>query len=552
MIGVISKASQKPTVEEFFQLFKVPWEFYDREKSYDVVIVTDNTIAVPSARLLIIFGSETSLFDIEDGIHIYKHTSGILLEYGNFQFPIYKDLSIFQYVNSPFIKVKGKYELGGIEYIYSGQRILRIGYDLFDEIAFLLSRGQPIEYAHIPTVEIHISMLRNWILDSGLPLIEVPPVPHGYNFIACLTHDVDFMSIRDHRLDHSVIGFILRVLFPSSIRDVRNKLAWSKFIKNWKALLSLPGVYLGLCRDFWFDIDRYIGIEKEMSSTFFFIPFKDYPGEAIKDKAEKYRAARYNLNDYKTIIEDLIKQGHEIGLHGIDAWYDHWKGFQEFEIIRQITGEDNVGVRMHWLYFSEDSPETLEKAGFFYDSTFGYNDAIGYRSGTTQVFLLPRSTKVFELPLHIMDTTLFSQKRMGLSESKALQLCKDLMSKVHTYGGVITINWHTRSLNPERNWDDFYFELLKIMKSEKVWFATARQAVNWFKMRRSIHFDEVHFLRNKVQVKLNSNNDNCSPACLLRVHIPDNNASLNKDHHNSKQTYIDIPLSGESAIEVAL
>ena len=32
---------------------------------------------------------------------------------------------------------------------------------------------------------------------------------------------------------------------------------------------------------------------------------------------------------------------------------------------------------------------TLEKAGFSYDSTVGYNETIGYRAGTAQVFKHP-------------------------------------------------------------------------------------------------------------------------------------------------------------------
>ncbi len=41
---------------------------------------------------------------------------------------------------------------------------------------------------------------------------------------------------------------------------------------------------------------------------------------------------------------------------------------------------------MHWLYWAEKLAQALEKAGFEYDSTFGYNDAIGFRAGTTQAF----------------------------------------------------------------------------------------------------------------------------------------------------------------------
>lgn len=552
MIGIISKDYQKPIVEEFFQLFKVPWEFYNGEKTYDVIITTNSTITAPPARLLIIFGSETTPFDIHHNLQYYLKSCGILLEHFNFQFPVYKDLSIFQSSTKPFIKVKDKDEIAGIEYVYSDRKILRIGYDLFDEIAFLLSQGQTVEYAQIPTIEIHISMLRNWILDSGLPLLEIPPIPYGYNFIVCLTHDVDFMYIRNHNFDRSVIGFLSRVILFRYLRDINSRFSWSKLFRNWKALLSLPGVYVGLIRDFWFDIDRYMEIEKEMGSTFFFIPLKNHPGDTKKNNPPRYRAARYDIHDYKVIIEDLIKKGHEIALHGIDAWHDSGKGIEELETIRTLSGNDSVGVRMHWLYFSEESPKALEEAGFLYDSTLGYNDAVGYKNGATQVFRLSGSSNVFELPLNVMDTTMFYPKRMGLSESKALQMCKRLISDMRAYGGVFTINWHTRSLSPERNWDDFYLELLKILKAENVWFATAGQAVNWFKKRRSFHFNDVNISQNKIQLELSSNNYKDLPNILLRFHYSKNDLLNIEDSSGYKKSFVDIPWSGEIDIEHTL
>ena len=38
MIGVVARANQARLVEEFFQLFKTPWEFYTPGRAYDVVI----------------------------------------------------------------------------------------------------------------------------------------------------------------------------------------------------------------------------------------------------------------------------------------------------------------------------------------------------------------------------------------------------------------------------------------------------------------------------------------------------------------------------------
>ena len=113
------------------------------------------------------------------------------------------------------------------------------------------------------------------------------------------------------------------------------------------------------------------------------------------------------------------------------------------------------------------------------------------------MFCLPGASNMLELPLTVMDTALFYRSRMGVSEAEALMMCKKLMNDIRTYGGVFTTNWHTRSLSPERNWDDFYIELLRILKAENVWFATAKQAVNWFKMRRSIRFDDINFSKKQ-------------------------------------------------------
>ena len=41
MIGVISKDGQKWAVEEFFELFKTPWEYYRDGRMYDVIVLTD-------------------------------------------------------------------------------------------------------------------------------------------------------------------------------------------------------------------------------------------------------------------------------------------------------------------------------------------------------------------------------------------------------------------------------------------------------------------------------------------------------------------------------
>ena len=72
----------------------------------------------------------------------------------------------------------------------NGRLRARIGYDLLAEIRTLLTAGQPVFHASSPTLDLHIAVLRDLIVASGAPLVEIPPVPEGHRFIACLTHDV--------------------------------------------------------------------------------------------------------------------------------------------------------------------------------------------------------------------------------------------------------------------------------------------------------------------------------------------------------------------------
>lgn len=558
MIGVVSREYQKPIVLEFFELFKTPWEFYSKENDYDVVLVSDDTTELPPAKLVIVFGAETTQFDVDNHLHPRRRDDIVLLDHYGTCFPVYTGISSFQSPNNSscldtIIKTRDGGEPVALLYVNSGVKILRTGYNLFGEIDFLLSRGQPVEYAATPTIEVHISILRKSIVASGILLVEMPPVPYGYSFVACLTHDVDFLELRNHGFDRSLAGFILRALVPVYCRGHQLKAALAKYYRNFVAVLSLPAVYLGFCSDTWFDIDRYLEIEGEIPSTFFFIPSKGDPGQSVPGyPAPKYRAARYAISDYTDLIEELLKRGCEVGIHGLDAWHDPVKGRCELAAVQKITGEDHHGVRMHWLYFSDASPKALSEAGFLYDSSVGYNEAVGFRVGTAQAFRWPGSGSLLELPLIVMDTALFYPDRMGLSERKARDVCATIISKMRRYGGVMTVNWHTRSLSPERNWDDFYINLLAALRIEHAYFFTARQAAYWFMQRRATKLESVEVTSKTVRVTLSQVGGGFEPAPLVRIHLPAKGPKWQPDVSACTSVFVDVPWSGERTMEISI
>ena len=174
---------------------------------------------------------------------------------------------------------------------------MRIGYDLFQEVEHLLGIKQPLEHALSPSLDMHISLLRRWLVRNGVPVVEIPPAPPGHDFTVCLTHDVDFLGIRHHGLDHTMMGFLARVLSPGSYREPCRRILWKRLGRNLKAIASVPLVYLGLVQDFWYQLHNYARIERGKRSTFFFIPYPNQPGEQVptpitSSTRASWRAAR--------------------------------------------------------------------------------------------------------------------------------------------------------------------------------------------------------------------------------------------------------------------
>jgi hypothetical protein len=520
MIGVIADPTEQEVVREFFELFKTPWEFYCRNGQYEILLCAGDGPFDNTAKLVLCYAGRKTHFDDEQKIQtgLQRNNSRILSYQGN-RIPIYGDSVPFPEKGSGLLTDEDSHEC--VAYLeQSRERVVaRIGYDLFGEIRALLTVGQPPANANIPALELHIAFLRDLITGCGVSLVEIPPVPNGYPFIACLTHDVDHPSIRQHKWGHTLFGFLYRAIFGSLRNLIRGRMPVRDVIRNWAAVLKLPFVYLGLAKDFWGEFDdRYLELEKDLSSTFFVIPFKNYSGKTPHGPAPTFRAARYEAKDIADMIQKLMAAGCEVGLHGIDAWLDSSKGCEELEEIRRLTGISEIGVRMHWLYHDQQSPVVLEKAGAGYDSTIGYNETVGYRAGTTQVYKPLAASGLLELPLHVMDTALFYPDHLGLSPRQASTLLGRMVDNAVHFGGCLTINWHDRSIAPERLWEACYGDIVQDLKSREAWFSTAGQAVSWFRKRRAAPFEADWAEPGAVRAQVAVDHGNDLPGLRLRIH----------------------------------
>ena len=519
MIGVVASIEQQDTVREFFELFKTPWEFCRPDREYEVLLDSDGTAVHRPAQLTLVYGSQPNAFDHQHARLAGRPRRNRVLSRDGARIPVYGSVATLPSDGgAPGLVLEDTGEPVASVVRNEGRTVVRVGYDLFQEVRFLLAAGQPPPYAAIPTLERHIALLRHWIVGNGVRLVEIPPVPEGHRFTVCLTHDLDHPSLRFHRLDHTTFGFLYRAVIGSLLKVCRGRLPLTALKRNVAAALRVPFVHLGWAEDFWYRFDRYLELEKGLGSTFFVLPAKGNPGRTVDGPAPRIRASSYGVSDIAERIRSLVTAGSEVGLHGIDAWLDSDRGIEEREAVSRVTGTSTAGVRMHWLFLDEQAPGRLERAGFAYDSTFGYNETVGFRAGTLQPFKPFTAVQLLELPLHIMDTALFYPTHLDLTPEAAQLVVQPLIDAADEHGGALTVNWHDRSIAPERLWGDFYLDLVDELKRRGPWFPTAAQAVSWFRRRRSARFDSVRQEAGAVHVRVSAIPSGDLPGLTVRVH----------------------------------
>ncbi len=182
----------------------------------------------------------------------------------------------------------------------------------------------------------------------------------------------------------------------------------------------------------------------------------------------------------------------------------------------------------------------------------GIMDAVGYWAGTAQVYRPIGVKKLLELPLNVQDTALFFPDRMGLNEKDAWELINTLLDNADKYGGVLTINWHDRSLAPERLWGDTYIRLVEHLRKTNAWIDTASQVVRWFDKRRSVVFKDVCFLQDSVKLHIVGKNDDDVPHLMVRIHEPKTEALNDTDSGGVKEMYHDIHFADVLNTEIPL
>ncbi len=264
-----------------------------------------------------------------------------------------------------------------------------------------------------------------------------------YTFTVGLTHDIDLCNTG---WKENVYKAISSGNFISALKIISDK------IKK---------------KDIWYNFNTIHEIEKSLgvNSSFYFIP--------EHKKVGNVRNADYDIDsdDILNVMRLLRTAGFEIGIHG---------SFGSSTNHQKIQSEINKfpfpikGGRFHYLDLDlPASFEVIERSKLQYDSSLGFADKPGFRSGLCNPyhpydFRNDRAFSFIEFPLVIMDTTLINRKYNNYSVEEGVFIIKEIISEVKNFQGDLVLLWHNSSFSGPKydRWRDVYIEIIDFCKKE--------------------------------------------------------------------------------------
>lgn len=316
----------------------------------------------------------------------------------------------------------------------------------------------------------------------GQVLERRPRWPNGARFAVALTHDVDDLRLYSMR---ETWRLLRQARHPSSYA-FRGGLSL--------ALRTLWNT--GRMPDPYWSFDRWVALEESYGtrSSFYFVP----PAPARRHEYDP----TYGLDDplvfegralkLRDLLRLLAERGFDVGMHGAyHSYRDAAELAREKAQLETATGRPLLGGRQHYLRFDVSATwAAQEQAGFVYDSTLGYNEAIGFRAGiAAPVFPWNAERraahKLLELPLTVMDGALFRSLR--LSPEQAAERVRAHLDEVEKVGGLGVLLWHPNGADRQHfpGWWATYEKALAYLATRPVWMTHAAEIASWWKQREA-------------------------------------------------------------------
>ncbi|MEP7027546.1 MAG: polysaccharide deacetylase family protein [Candidatus Eisenbacteria bacterium] len=297
--------------------------------------------------------------------------------------------------------------------------------------------------------------LARWALARHVTLAPLPLWPLGKRFAVLLSHDVD------------------EVRFGSLVEAGR-LLALARGPRSYAMRAGLAQEARGFGSSFYFCAPR--------------------PSERHEYDARYRLGDRVDFEGRRGTVASLMARlagrGFDVGLHG--SYLSHRDGpdlARQREQIAAASGRPAEGTRQHFLRFDiARTWRAQEEAGFAYDSTLGYNEAIGFRAGIAAPFApwdvaAGRPHRLLELPLTVMDGALF--RTMSLDGPQAAARVRAHLAEVEEAGGLAVLLWHPNGAHERAfpGWWQAWEAALDALSGRGAWVVDGRTIAHWWQER---------------------------------------------------------------------
>jgi len=285
---------------------------------------------------------------------------------------------------------------------------------------------------------------------SGELAVDLPP---GCRWGIALSHDVDHLSLAEHLTDgllprlalHALRKDVLRRFRPRQALGALSCLARAPFSGD--AWAEAPGLLL--------DAEARAGVR----STWFFAVHRGLGINYTRAAAEG-------------VLRRVLSAGHEVGLHSQRP--DDGTGLEEeVRVLRQLADAPIGGVRMHYLRLTTTVYDAAGRAGLAYDSTVMDRSHLAPDELPLAGPRLVRPGLV-EIPLHVMDSTLFSATGLAFDAAEATEYATRLAGRARAEGRVLVVNLHpnfySRHSPDPRAWYDAVLGL--VTRHSDTWVTT--------------------------------------------------------------------------------
>jgi hypothetical protein len=173
---------------------------------------------------------------------------------------------------------------------------------------------------------------------------------------------------------------------------------------------------------------------------------------------------RYDVEDawVQELMVSIRERGHDVGFHGgYTTYVDAEATRSDFERLRHAAVKAGFDPGKRWagrqhflLWRNPDTWVAWDVAGIDVDSTMGFAETVGFRSGTSHEHALfdlraRRQLRLRERPLLAMDTSLFLYERASLP--RATDLILEVGRETQRYGGTFTGLWHNNAVASRRH-----------------------------------------------------------------------------------------------------